>query len=71
MQDISAEFYDIDVTEPHVNTESIALKHCRELEKWVTFHKIPAYTVDAFEEAKNFVRNFYGSSHKGYIFIRI
>lgn len=60
-----AEFYDIDVTEQHPHTAAVAIKHCEDLSKWVHFHRIPPYSIQAFQNAKAFVDRFYGSEHIG------
>lgn len=64
-EDIDAEFYQIDVRDQHPKTESTAIKHCENFEKWFLNHRIQAHTIDSFQEAKLFVDQFYGPSHTG------
>ena len=62
---INADFYEINVYEPHINTEEVALKHFKDLNKWMNNHILHEHTIAAFEEAKAFVDRFYGSSYTG------
>ena len=53
------------ITESHPRTEEFAVKHWIRKGKWETYHQIPTHTLKAFEEARQFVDNFYGSDHTG------
>ena len=62
---IGADFYDINVNEQHPHTAAVAIKHCKDFSKWVNFHRIPPYSIEAFQEMKAFVDRFYGAEHRG------
>ena len=51
--------YYINVMEQHPKTQELAIKHCNHYNKYSNSVFLPQHTVDAFQEATDFVDNFY------------
>ena len=51
--------YYINVLEQHPKTQEVAIKHCNHYKRYSDSVFLPQHTVDAFQEAKEFIDSFY------------